>query len=157
MPASVPDVNNAFYLSMSLLAATLVYLVLILPESRQPTLDDRRVPSESHVQFKVSPILVLRRHLHRFASALIIPITIFAPRQIPSQPHRKNYNLTLVGAAIFVYVASNVRALSFRCSYIFKSSPLERWLDQIPICPACVRLDNYAGTDIWFLLCFLLF
>ena len=96
------------------MAAALVYLVLILPESREPTPNERQVPSESHIQFKVSPTLALQRHLHRFASALIVPVTIFAPRQIPGQPHRKNYNLTLVGAATFVYAVSSVRSLSFR-------------------------------------------
>ena len=96
------------------MAATLVYLVLILPESRQPTPNDRRPPPESHIQLKVSPILALRRHLHRFASALIVPVTLFAPRQIPGQPHRKNYNLTLVGAAFFMHVLSSVRPLSFK-------------------------------------------
>jgi len=105
------------------MAATLVYLVLILPESRQPTLDDR-VPSENRIQFKVSPILVLRRYLHRFASALLIPITIFAPRPIPGQPHRKNYSLTLVGAAMFVYVVTGVRSLSFRMFLPFLKHPL---------------------------------
>lgn len=115
MPASaILNVENAFYLSIVLLAATLVYLVFILPESRQSTLEDMEVPSGSHIQLKVPPIVILRRYLHRFASAVLIPVTIFAPHQIAGQPHRKNYNLTLVGATIFLFVVSGVRSLSFR-------------------------------------------
>lgn len=110
--------NDAFFLSISLLGVTFVYLVLLCPESRQPTGHERIASSGDSIPFKTSPTLVLRRYLHRFVTALIIPIAMFAPRPIPGQPSRKNYNLTLLGAGLFLYLVSTVSSSFFSMIWI---------------------------------------
>lgn len=112
-PANTDNVDNFFYVSILLLALTFLYVIFILPESRQPTAptldayDDDETP-----KWKVSPILSIRRIIGRFLSALMIPITMFAPRRVAGHPSRRNYNLTLVGVGLFLYIIQNV------CSHI---------------------------------------
>ncbi len=48
-----------------------------------------------------------RRLFFKFISALLLPITMFAPRRIPGTS-RKNYNMTLVGLSLFLYIVSTV-------------------------------------------------
>lgn len=48
-----------------------------------------------------------RRLLFKFISALLLPISMFAPRRIPGTL-RKNYNMTLVGLSLFLYIVSTV-------------------------------------------------
>ncbi|RDB25839.1 putative membrane protein C14C4.07 [Hypsizygus marmoreus] len=102
---AILNVDHAFYLSISLLALTLSYVTLLCPESHQPMPYELEVTSLDTMSFKASPVVLLRRYLHRFLTALLIPIAMFAPRSTPGSS-RRNYNLTLVGAGLFTYIIS---------------------------------------------------
>lgn len=101
------DVEDAFALSISLLLAVLFYILLICPESREPTLpEDESYHREMSLSIQ-DPIAVVRGYFVRFIKALVIPITMFAPRAVPGRPGR-SYNLLLVGIALFLYLVSIV-------------------------------------------------
>jgi len=86
---------------------TLLYVLFICPESlqRRP-MDNTYIQDEP--QFKTSPVLVARRTFTRFISALLSPIAMFAPRTIPGQGPRLNYNMTILGLSFFIYLVSTV-------------------------------------------------
>ncbi|KAG6899546.1 hypothetical protein C0993_009277 [Termitomyces sp. T159_Od127] len=109
--SAILEVDHAFALSISLLLAVLFYVVLICPESREPTLpEDESYYGETPV-FVQDPVAVVRGYTVRFIKALIIPITMFAPRAVPGRAGR-SYNLVLVGMALFLYLVSIVREYS---------------------------------------------
>ncbi|KAG6909057.1 hypothetical protein DXG01_002210 [Tephrocybe rancida] len=99
------DVEKAFALSISLLAATLFYVLLLCPESREPTAPEYDTTHHEVLGSKNSPLIVIRDYIRRFIGALIIPIAMFAPRSVPGRRGR-NYNLTLVGMGLFLYLVS---------------------------------------------------
>jgi hypothetical protein len=111
-PEKAENVDNFFYISISLLAVTLFYVIFICPESRQPTAPaiEPHEDGDEATKTTTSPFLLLRRNIRRFLSALMVPITMFAPRRIPGRPSKKNYNLTLVGIGLFLYIIQNVCA-----------------------------------------------
>ena len=86
---------------------TLLYVFFICPESLQHRpADDTYIQDE--LQFKTSPVLVARRMFTRFISALLSPIAMFAPRTVPGQGRRLNYNMTFMGLGLFIYLVSTV-------------------------------------------------
>ncbi|PFH53013.1 hypothetical protein AMATHDRAFT_55923 [Amanita thiersii Skay4041] len=95
-----------FYISMSLMITTLLYIIFLCPESRQITQPDINQRQDSNQHLKSSTFLVLRRQTYRFLSTLLSPIAMFAPRSIPNYPRRKSYSLTFVGLALFIYLIS---------------------------------------------------
>ncbi|GLB40410.1 putative major facilitator superfamily protein [Lyophyllum shimeji] len=99
------EVSDAFSLSIGLLATTLFYLVVICPESRQPMEHEEEIFNRQPPLFERSPVLAIRQYTRSMISALIIPVTMFAPRPRPGRS-RRNYNLTLLGAALFLYIIS---------------------------------------------------
>ncbi|KAH0585164.1 hypothetical protein H2248_008420 [Termitomyces sp. 'cryptogamus'] len=99
------EVENAFALSISLLLAVLIYILSICPESREPTLPEDDIYHSERPLFTWDPVAVIRSHIVQFIKALVIPITMFAPRSVPGRPG-KSYNLTLVGMALFLYLVS---------------------------------------------------
>ncbi|KAG6849781.1 hypothetical protein H0H93_005166 [Arthromyces matolae] len=101
----IVDVEDAFVLSISLLIGTLVYVLLLCPESREPTAPERGVSTTEGLSFASDPLTVIRGYLTRFISALMIPITMFAPRIVPGRAGR-NWNITLVGMGLFLYLVS---------------------------------------------------
>ncbi|KAG6817666.1 hypothetical protein H0H87_005424 [Tephrocybe sp. NHM501043] len=110
--AAIMNVENAFALSISLLAAVLFYVLLLCPESREPTALDHDATHLEGIRFKSSPLTVIRGYIAQFISALLIPIAMFAPRPVPGRRGR-NYNLTLVGIALFLYLVSIVTSQPF--------------------------------------------
>lgn len=99
------DVNAAFFLSIALLAATLSFVIFVCPESREPTPREDVIANRETRSFKTSPIFMARKYAQQFLSALIIPIAMFKPRPKPLGS-RMNYNLTLLGAGMFLYLIS---------------------------------------------------
>ncbi|KAG6895275.1 hypothetical protein C0992_002229 [Termitomyces sp. T32_za158] len=77
------DVGDAFTLSISLLLAVLFYILLICPESREPTLPEEESYHREMPFFMQDPVAVVRGYTVRFIKALVIPITMFAPRAVP--------------------------------------------------------------------------
>ncbi|KAG6862571.1 hypothetical protein C0995_000119 [Termitomyces sp. Mi166 len=104
---TILDVEGAFALSISLLLAVLFYVLLICPESREPTAPEDETYNRETPLFIRDPVAVIRSYTVRFVKALVIPITMFAPRAVPGRPGR-SYNLTLVGMALFLYLVSIV-------------------------------------------------
>jgi hypothetical protein len=107
-------VCNAFYLSISLIAATLIYVVLVLPESRKLTPscnEEGGTPIPNQDCQHIIPTS-LTQQLYRVASAVLTPLTVFKPRLVPGKPHERNYNLTLVATGFFAYVISTVSCVS---------------------------------------------
>ncbi|TFK40416.1 major facilitator superfamily domain-containing protein [Crucibulum laeve] len=97
--------DRFFYYSMSLIFSTLLYVIFLLPESRQPPTDTGRSYTNEGVRFKTSPFFVIRKQITKFISALLTPIAMFKPRPIP-YTSRKNWNMTLVGLGLFLYLLS---------------------------------------------------
>ena len=111
-PADPANVDKFFYVSISLLAITLFYVIFICPESRQPTAPTLVTYDDDTTKWKTSPFMALRRIIQRFLAALMLPITMFAPRRMMGRPSQWNYNLTLVGMGLLLYITQNV------CCYI---------------------------------------
>lgn len=97
--------DGYFFVSISLMLGTLLYVLFICPESlqRRP-MDNTYIQDE--LQFKTSPVLVARRVFKSFISALLSPIAMFAPRVVPGQGPRLNYNMTFLGLSLFLYLVS---------------------------------------------------
>lgn len=112
LPATA-DIREFFYLSISLLAITLVYLVFICPESREPSAQPLSALSVNDTTFKSDPFLVIRQYANKFFTAVLIPIAMFAPHSLPGKPNKKNYNITLLGLGLFLYVISTVSSSFF--------------------------------------------
>lgn len=97
-----------FYISMSLLALNVAYMLFLCPESRE-----REPPVEVSRHFDDEPSKASTSYLAmnltlKFLTAIISPIIMFAPRPLLGYPERKSYSLTFVGAALFIYLVSNV-------------------------------------------------
>lgn len=97
--------DGFFFVSISLMLGTLLYVLFICPESLQHRpVDNTYIQDE--LQFKTSPVLVARRMFTKFISALLSPIAMFAPRTVPGQGPRPNYNMTFLGLGLFIYLVS---------------------------------------------------
>ncbi|KAJ8503024.1 hypothetical protein ONZ45_g11222 [Pleurotus djamor] len=90
-----------FYLSIIFYMAILTFVALILPESLHKKHSDEAEPQptiRSPEQFK---LLVIR-----FIKTFFSPITMFRPNSFGPR-RRKDWNMTLVGCALFLYVLSS--------------------------------------------------
>ncbi|KAF8896307.1 major facilitator superfamily domain-containing protein [Infundibulicybe gibba] len=105
LPTGYHDATHLFYLSISLLAFTFCFVWFLCPESRVPQLSDNVGQSRDGLRFKTSPGLVIGRYTRRAYLALLSPIAMFAPRKMPGTA-KKNYNLTILGVSLFVYLIS---------------------------------------------------
>ncbi|KAK7463564.1 hypothetical protein VKT23_006910 [Stygiomarasmius scandens] len=95
-----------FFMSASTLIVLLVYLALVCPESLQK--DDTRLVEEdmTGIRRKTLPDTI-KSYLSLFVSGLLSPISMFAPRNVVLPTFRgRDWNLTLVGAALFIYLVS---------------------------------------------------
>lgn len=100
--------SDAFFFgSISLIALTLAYVIVLCPESRPRSTIEVGSRTQDNLSFKTSPILSARRLISNVASALLLPISMFTPRSIPNSS-RKNYNMTYVGLSMFLYIVSTV-------------------------------------------------
>lgn len=98
--------SDAFFFgSISLIALTLAYVIILCPESRMASTTTVSSQTQENLSFKTSPILSARRLILNFISALLLPISMFSPRAIPNSS-RKNYNMTFVGLSLFLYIVS---------------------------------------------------
>jgi len=105
--------SDAFFFgSISLIAVTLAYVIVLCPESRSASTREGSSGTHDNPSFKISPILSARRLILNFSSALLLPISMFARRAVPGSS-RKNYNMTLVGLSLFLYIVSTVRCQDF--------------------------------------------
>ncbi|KAJ6619811.1 major facilitator superfamily domain-containing protein [Mycena sp. CBHHK59/15] len=95
---------SLFYISVGIQLILLVYIVFIFPES----LRSKAHPSEDVDLAPGSPPRRTPKDLiKRFGVALVSPITIFAPHTVDrGGSSRKDYNLTLLGCAMFLYIVA---------------------------------------------------
>ncbi|KAF8199603.1 hypothetical protein BJ912DRAFT_1129825 [Pholiota molesta] len=97
--------DGYFYGSIGLISFTILYVIFVCPESKVPAAPVATAPARNSLSAKESPMVAGRRLLFKFISALLLPISMFAPRRIPGTS-RKNYNMTLVGLSLFLYIVS---------------------------------------------------
>ncbi|KAF8968173.1 major facilitator superfamily domain-containing protein [Flammula alnicola] len=97
--------DGYFFGSIGLISLTLLYVIFVCPESRPPSKPAATARQQNTLSFKESPMLACRRLILNFASALLLPISMFAPRRVPGSS-RKNYNMTFVGLSLFFYIVS---------------------------------------------------
>lgn len=98
--------NSFFYISVTLIFITLLYVNIVCPESLSPVQRESvHEAQDDEPQFKSSPVQVTRSLVSRFLASLLSPILMFAPRRIPSS-RKRNYSMPLVGLALFVYLVS---------------------------------------------------
>lgn len=134
-----------FFVSISLIALTLAYVIVLCPESRTASTIEVSSHRQENLSFKTSPILSARRLIFNFASALLLPISMFAPRAIPNSL-RKNYNMTFVGLGFFLYIVSTVCCQhSHFISLTAHNVLLGRLLRKISLCSTCFYMDNRSG------------
>ena len=101
--------SDAFFFgSISLIALTLAYVIILCPESRTASTPEVSSRAQENLSVKISPILSARRLVSNFASSLLLPISMLAPRAVPGSS-RKNYNMLFVGLGLFLYIVSTVR------------------------------------------------
>ena len=120
-----------FYVSISLLVVTSLYVIFLCPESRKPTAQTQQAPSTNDSTTPKTFPSAFRQTIKRFLSALMIPIIMFAPRRMPGRPAKKNYNLTLLGLGLFIYLVSTV---SPPCSLLFGPNVAPRRSTKVNIC-----------------------
>ncbi|PPQ71192.1 hypothetical protein CVT24_010010 [Panaeolus cyanescens] len=97
--------DGFFYGSIGLISATILYVIFICPESRQP----QRVPvvqERGDLASKPSPVITIGKLLKNFATALLLPISMFTPRRSFDNPSKRNWNMTFVGLGLFLYLVS---------------------------------------------------
>ncbi|KAF8338326.1 major facilitator superfamily domain-containing protein [Amanita rubescens] len=99
--------NIFFYISMSLHAFTVAYMLLLCPESRERETPIEVSPHVNNEPSKASTLDSARSLTLKFLTAIISPIVMFAPRPLLGYPERKSYSLTFVGAALFMCLISN--------------------------------------------------
>ena len=87
---------------------TLVYMILLCPESRASALPAKTSYHVDDEPSKASTLNLTRHLILKFLSALVSPIVMFAPRPLLGYPQKKSYSLTLVGLALFLYHVSFV-------------------------------------------------
>ncbi|KAG6813398.1 hypothetical protein H0H92_011376 [Tricholoma furcatifolium] len=137
--SAVLEVETAFALSIGLLAVTFLYVVLICPESRAPTAPEQETANREQPLFRGSVFSVVRNYIRYFLSALLIPIAMFAPRAIPGHPG-KNYNLTLTGIGLFIYLVStgvySAKYLYAQHVYSWTTAELGYYMSVLWICRA---------------------
>ncbi|THV07368.1 MFS general substrate transporter [Dendrothele bispora CBS 962.96] len=98
-----------FFMSASTLIILQAYLALVCPESLQK--DDAQVAEENMTRIAgprpKTPLGTIKYYLSLFIVGLLSPISMFAPRDVvlPTFTGR-DWNLTLVGAALFIYLVS---------------------------------------------------
>ncbi|KIL59415.1 hypothetical protein M378DRAFT_14842 [Amanita muscaria Koide BX008] len=98
--------DSFFYISMTLLAITVLYTVAVLPESLRRTADGDSNHRANEGQIKPSTLVLLRRYFLKFLAAMVSSIVMFAPRPIKCHPRKKTYMLTFLGLAVFIYTVA---------------------------------------------------
>jgi len=136
--------DASFFVSISLIALTLAYVIVLCPESRTASTIEVSSRRQENLSFKTSPILSARRLVFNFASALLLPISMFAPRAIPNSS-RKNYNMTFVGLGLFLYIVSTVCCQHSHFISQTHDVLLGSLLRKIPLCSTCLYMDNRSG------------
>ena len=102
--------NDSFFIgSISLIGAILFYVVFICPESRMPEETAATEISDETPSFKSDPLSAMRAIAIKLLTALVLPISMFAPRRVPGTS-RRNWNMTLCGLSIHLYIVSTVSA-----------------------------------------------
>ncbi|KAJ3514068.1 hypothetical protein NLJ89_g2588 [Agrocybe chaxingu] len=97
--------DGFFFGSISLIAANILFVIFICPESRFPPPPTDNTVSADEVSFKNSPLLAIQRLSVNFLTSLLLPISMFMPLRVPGSS-RRNYNMTLVGLSLFLYIVS---------------------------------------------------
>ncbi|KAF8149882.1 major facilitator superfamily domain-containing protein [Crassisporium funariophilum] len=132
--------DNYFYGSISLITLTLLYVLFVCPESRNSSIPASNARIQSHPTFKSSPALAIRRLTVNFGSALLLPISMFAPRKVPGHPSRKNWNMTFVGLGLFLYLVStgvySAKYLYAQHVYTWTTAQLGYYMSTLWICRA---------------------
>ncbi|KAJ7104093.1 major facilitator superfamily domain-containing protein [Mycena belliarum] len=99
---------SLFYLSIAMQIMLLVYILLFFPESLRSKIQpsaplDTNLTLDSPRPQKKS----MKEIINSFTVALVSPITIFMPRTVVhGVASRKDYNITLLGIAMFLYIVS---------------------------------------------------
>jgi hypothetical protein len=102
--------NDGYFIgSISLIGAILLYVIFICPESRVPEAILPVEGSDETPSFKTTPLLAMRALAIKLFTALLLPISMFAPRRLPGTL-RRNWNMTLCGLSIHLYIVSTVSA-----------------------------------------------
>ena len=141
----VKGYNDGFFIgSISLIFLTLLYVAFICPESRVPSDIIAAEHSDRETSLVASPMINIRRLATKLLSALLLPISIFAPKRVPGTS-RRNWNMTLCGLSLFFYVVSTVSTL-LRDAYSDIQPFLGCLFSQILVCPTRVRVDNCSGS-----------
>ncbi|KAF5327010.1 hypothetical protein D9619_004881 [Psilocybe cf. subviscida] len=107
--------DGHFFASITLISLTILYVIFVCPESRIPSpSESTTTPTTPIAKIKsalaLSPMQMARRVpvlLHSFMSAILLPVSMFAPRRVPGT-RRKNWNMTYVGLSLFLYIVSTL-------------------------------------------------
>jgi len=95
-----------FYISIVIQLVLLIYIIFFFPESLRSKEQSTGADAELGL-VPNSTLQTLKDLIGRFFVALISPIAIFRPRTVThGTTLRKDYNLTLLGLALFLYIVS---------------------------------------------------
>ncbi|KAJ7756488.1 major facilitator superfamily domain-containing protein [Mycena maculata] len=98
---------SLFYISIAIQLILLVYIVFFFPESLRSKVQQSSRADVELASIPSSTSEALRNLIQRFIVALISPIAIFRPRTVThGTSTKKDYNLTLLGAAMLLYIIS---------------------------------------------------
>ncbi|KAJ7494798.1 major facilitator superfamily domain-containing protein [Mycena galericulata] len=106
---SITDLGaySLFYISIVIQLVLLLHIIFFLPESLRSKVQQTSVGDSEIAPAPSSTLNTLRDGVRRFIVALISPIAIFRPRTIRhGASMTRNYNLTLLGLALFLYLVS---------------------------------------------------
>lgn len=127
-----------FYLSAGLVSLLLIFVIFVLPESLENA-PLRPQPTDSVSRF--------RRHIRNLGSSLVAPITIFMPKPpLEERYGKRDYNVTFVGAALFIYLISIVSSVILQSVHPL-TMPLGSLSDQILVRYARLSVVCHRGKQ----------
>ncbi|KAK7044959.1 major facilitator superfamily domain-containing protein [Favolaschia claudopus] len=104
--------HSLFYISVSIQLVLLVYVLFFVPESlrsrerQRPEVDVELEPRPTTMR-AIEDKQSIKQIIRRFMVVFVSPITMFRPRVVEDGvSRRKDYSLTLLGSAMFLYIVS---------------------------------------------------
>lgn len=134
--------DSFFFCSITLLVCTILYVLFVCPESRFPPDAAGDSYARDFRQLKSSPIQAARHLIRKFISALLSPISIFAPKRIRGT-NKTSWNMTLVGLSFFIYCVSIVSRPI--CHRIAPERSTGNFCCQISLRSTCLLMDHSPG------------
>ncbi|KAI0048291.1 MFS general substrate transporter [Auriscalpium vulgare] len=139
------DTNSLFALAIAIAVTNLVFVVFILPESLPPS---RRLAQSSSSHAEDKPIT---RAVKTVVDQIVRPIAVFVPPKLDGGRKGRDWNLTLTGITLFIYILSiqvyNLKYLYVKHVYDWNGEQLGYYMSLLFVTRAIFLLLILPGTS----------